>query len=398
MNSLRHPGFAVLQIARRCVAFALIAAALAVLVTAVPAGAFQVCARACAITDAVCIAGVVACETRIHAYNIYMDQMGAGQQRFQLPAVYRDLLRLRYPQANFVNYRFAFSDRQPANNATTDCAITYFNSQAQVDALRNAAANPVERWHWLLHEVTHVEQCTAAGGRERYANRWWNELMTAAAASGRAIDFNQPPEALAAQIGAHAAALHDAMPMEQAADNKATAVLTALGGCCMSSDRRPIRPLEISAINDRLDAGMKLQRILSVTAVNGDRPLTSVWRIKSPGESNFVTQPQNLVNGLELLWRPKTDKSLAQTVNTATGQTLTWKYDVQVDVSQGNSGLGQRTASKSITLSERVFSTTIDGRKIGEPAVPGVPRIPRELPPPMKPGPPKPPLPPGGGG
>lgn len=388
MNPLRHPGFAALQIVPRCVAFALIAAALAVLVTAVPAGAFQVCARACAITDAACIAGVAACETRIHAYNIYMDQMGAGQQRFQLPAVYQDLLRVRYPLANFANYRFAFSDRQPPDNATTDCATTYFNSQPQVDALRNAAANSLDGWRWLLHEVTHVEQCTAAGGRERYANRWWNEMMTVAAASGRAINFTQTPEALAGQIGALAAAVHDAMPMEQAADNKRDRVLAELLPCCISSDRRPIRPLEISAINDRLDAGMKLRRILSVTAVNGDRPLTSVWRVRSPGERNFVTQPQNLVNGLELLWRPTMNKSLAETVNTATGQILVWKYDIEVDVAQGN-GL-ERKASRSISVSERVFSTRIDGGKIGESAVPGIPQ--------KKSGPLKPPPPPGGGG
>jgi hypothetical protein len=134
-----------------------------------------------------------------------------------------------------------------------------------------------------------------------------------------------------------------------------------------------------------------------------------VWHIKSPGERDFVTQPQNLVNGLELLWRPKMDKSLAETVNTATGQTRIWKYDIRVDVAQANADLVLRKASKSITLSERVFSTTIDGRKIGESAVPGVPQIPKELPPPTKsgppqppppnkPGPPKPPPPPGGGG
>ena len=128
--------------------------------------AFQVCA--CGAGDIVCLAAIPVCETKIHTYNLYMEQMGAGVPRHQLPAVYRDLLRSRYPLADFNAFRFGFSDRQPPNNATTDCGTTYFNSRAYVDALRAAGANP----DWLLHEVTHVEQCTSGGGREAYAKRW----------------------------------------------------------------------------------------------------------------------------------------------------------------------------------------------------------------------------------
>lgn len=66
---------------------------------------FQVCARQCAFGDAACAAAVAACETKIHTYNIYMDQMGAGVTKYQLPDVYRDILRARYPQTNFNTYQ-----------------------------------------------------------------------------------------------------------------------------------------------------------------------------------------------------------------------------------------------------------------------------------------------------
>jgi len=42
------------------------------------ARAFQVCDRSCKPTDAACLATVAACETKIHAYNLYTGQMGSG--------------------------------------------------------------------------------------------------------------------------------------------------------------------------------------------------------------------------------------------------------------------------------------------------------------------------------
>src|SRR3989304_998892 len=77
-------------------------------ITMTTAHAFQVCTSInfnCAPLDAGCLtaqtAAIAACETKMHAYNLYMEQMGAGVPRLQLPAVYQDVLRSRYPQADF---------------------------------------------------------------------------------------------------------------------------------------------------------------------------------------------------------------------------------------------------------------------------------------------------------
>jgi hypothetical protein len=203
----------------RIILSALIAGVVWLRIPVTTAHGFQVCARQCALGDAACVAAVAACEVKIHAYNIYMDQMGLGVSKHQLPAVYRDILGPRYPQANFNTFRFGFADRQPPNNATTDCNTTYFNNAVYVDRLRNAAANP--DYFWLLHEVTHTEQCSVLGSREAYAKRWWDEMEAVANAQGRNINFNQSPENLAKQIGALYSQVHDMMAMEQQADNKA---------------------------------------------------------------------------------------------------------------------------------------------------------------------------------
>ena len=342
--------------------------------------AFEVCARNCGTPpNAACVAEIAACEVRIHAYNIYMGQMGLGQQTRQLPGVYRDILIPQYPQINFNTYRFGFADRQPPNNATTDCAVTWFNSQPYVDAL--AAAGPNADYFWLLHELTHVEQCTAIGGRERYANRWWNEMTTAATTRGVTINFNQTPEALAAQIGAVFAQVHDIMPMEIAASRKGDSVAANIRKCCIANDDKPIRPLTISGINDGLEGGGS-RRILGVTATGGDAPFKSTWRIKNPGEVNFETQPQNLVRGLELLWTPK--KIGGKVVTDAINTTISWTYAIEVDVAQEDSDLDHRTARRSITLKDVQFHSMIDG---GKPGTSVAPAIPRELPAPtIKPG------------
>lgn len=337
------------------------------------AQAFEVCARNCGTPpNAACVAAIAACEVRIHAYNIYMGQMGAGQQKRQLPSVYRDILSPQYPQINFNTYRFGFADRQPPNNATTDCADTWFNSQPYVDAL--AAAGPNADYFWLLHELTHVEQCTAIGGRERYANRWWNEMTTAATARGMTINFIQPPEALAAQIGTVFAQVHDIMPMELAASAKGELVAANLRKCCIANDEKPIRPLTISGINDGLEGGGS-RRLLSVTATGGDAPFKSTWRIKSPGEANFETQPQSLVRGLELLWTPKKTGGTVVKIglNTITSRT----YEIEVDVAQEDVDLDHRKATKSITLTETQRGSLIDRDN----PISRVPVMPKEIPP-----------------
>jgi hypothetical protein len=366
-----------------------IAGAVVRLTPATTAFAFQVCARNCAPADAGCLAEIAACETKIHAYNLYMEQMGAGVTRHQLPAVYRYILRSRYPLADFNAYRFGFSDRQPPNNATTDCLTTYFNHRDYVDSLRAGGANP--NWSWLLHEVTHAEQCASGGGRESYARRWWDEMETALAARGRTVDFTQPPQELANQMGALFLQVHDAMPMERTADAKAGTVRAELRRCCIDRDGKPVLPLNAISIEDRLDAGSS-RHILAAKVENGDPPFTTRWRIRNPGEPGFIDQPQNLIHGLELLWTPKKDPGKAEVVESQLDTRLRWRYEIEVEITQQNPALDKIKLSKTIVLSER---QTIKKPATGVQTVPKLPTPPppSSVPGSTLPGPVKPPIP-----
>lgn len=315
------------------------------------ASAFQVCESRCQPTDAACLATVAACETKIHAYNLYTGQMGSGVGTHQLPSVSRAILASRYPRANLGVYRFAFSDRQPPGNATTDCQTTYFGNSAYVDRVRNAGPNA--NWFWLLHELAHAEQCTEGGGREAYAKRWWDELEAAVVAQGGTVDFTQSPQQLADQMGSLYQRVHDAMPMERAASTKAATVLTDLNRCCIDLDGRPILPLRAVSIDDRPDAG-STRHILAAKVEHGDPPFRAQWRIRNPGEQSYSAQSQRPIDGLELVWTPKKDPTKAQRVENPVETRLNWRYDVEVEIAQRDRDLAPVKLTRTIVLSERV--------------------------------------------
>jgi hypothetical protein len=199
-----------------------------------------VCRASCAQEDLACRTAVAICETKIRAFETWMQQLDTGQPRHPLPESYRTVLRPYYPKVDLGAIRFAFSDRQPFDNATTDCDTIYFNDAAYVETLRDARPNP--RLEWLLHELVHPEQCAAAGGREGYAKRWWAEIEAAVAASHETVDLFQDSDAIMAQLEKLSARLHDAMPMEREADTRAQAVLAQLRGCCIAADGSLVAP------------------------------------------------------------------------------------------------------------------------------------------------------------
>jgi hypothetical protein len=199
-----------------------------------------ICGGPCASEDLECRAELALCQAKISAYAIYMDQIDTGQPKYPLPEIYQEILRPHYPQVDFGKIRFAYSDQQPPDNATTDCDVIYFNDARYVSALRDAGPN--DRWTWLLHELEHPAQCAAAGGREGYAKRWWSELETAVRESGETIDLLQSTEQLAKQLQGLYVRVHASMPMERAADARAEAVLQELRRCCIAPDGTPIRP------------------------------------------------------------------------------------------------------------------------------------------------------------
>lgn len=204
------------------------------------ARAYEACPAGCAQGDLACNAAAALCELKLRAFEVYAQQIDAGQPKHALPPIYRDVLREHYPDADLEQVRFAFSDQQPPDNATTDCNDMYFNNASYVAALRDAGPNP--KWAWLLHELTHVEQCARGGGREQYALRWWSEIETAVRDSGETIDVFQTTEELARQLRALYVRVHGAMPMERAADAKAEAVLAKLRACCIAADGAPVGP------------------------------------------------------------------------------------------------------------------------------------------------------------
>jgi len=212
----------------------------AVLCAASASRAADVCGGPCASGDLTCAAAVALCEAKLRAFDLYMRQMDAGQPKYELPPVYRDILRAHYPSVVVDQVRFGFSDQQPPDNATTDCRFLYFNDASYVAALRDAGPNL--KWTWLLHELAHAEQCATGGGREKYALRWWSELEVAVRESGETIDVFQTTEELAKQLQALYLRVHGSMLMEQAADAKAEAVLPELRRCCIAPDGAPVRP------------------------------------------------------------------------------------------------------------------------------------------------------------
>src|SRR5204863_5854395 len=102
--------------------------------------AHQACAT-CPSGDLACNAAAAFCEAELRAFDLYMRQIDAGQPKYPLPPIYRDLLRAHYPSADLARVRFAFSDQQPPDNATTDCNDIYFNDASYVGVLRDAGPN-----------------------------------------------------------------------------------------------------------------------------------------------------------------------------------------------------------------------------------------------------------------
>ena len=153
----------------------------------------------------------VVCRTKYALYRAYMTVLGAETHLHRLPEVYIDRLASYFPNVDLRLVRFGFSDNQPANNATTDCLDIYFNDREMVDLLR-AGSSDID-WHWLLHELRHTEQCAELGSREDYAKRWFRDLEIAVLA----WELVQDPIDFLGEI-------HDRMPMEQDADERATQV------------------------------------------------------------------------------------------------------------------------------------------------------------------------------
>ena len=155
-----------------------------------------------------CAARIATCVAKLSLYQSYMSQLSLGAVKAQLTPLYIQILAPLFPTAGVTAWRFAWADRQPVNNSTTDCTTTYFNPNATY-ANTLAQGKLTQDWEFrlLYHELTHVEQCKAMGGRDRYAKTWFSQAELAFL---RTANLDQ---------------IHDLQPMENDAAAKAATLL-----------------------------------------------------------------------------------------------------------------------------------------------------------------------------
>jgi hypothetical protein len=158
-----------------------------------------------------CAARISLCQTKLVLYQSYMGQLSTGVSRLSLPALYTQILQPHYPTVPLGGYRYGAGDRQPINNSTTDCTVTFYNPgfAAYTPRLSSGSLTTDGEFQLLFHELAHVEQCFQTGGRDRYATMWFRQAELAFLQTG------------------DLAAIHGIQPMENAARDKAAAVLTA---------------------------------------------------------------------------------------------------------------------------------------------------------------------------
>ncbi|MEJ2096832.1 MAG: hypothetical protein P8Y38_06770 [Deltaproteobacteria bacterium] len=158
----------------------------------------------------------------LSAYRSYFAVVDAGADKHRLPYDVRQKLapfyglqlleQVWYGESNFL---------QIADAAMTDCHSIYFPSgSGMTDIIEKG--NLFNSRHrddlkWLLHELAHCEQCSQKGGRDSYAQTWFREV-----ALSTITQLFLDPGQVSARM------LHDAMPMEKDAEQKAVRVLKQL--------------------------------------------------------------------------------------------------------------------------------------------------------------------------
>ena len=216
----------------------------------------------------------VECATKYYAFYAYLGQMAMGNATYSLPTELADALQPFYPGINLSQWRFGFSDRQPLDNATTACEVTWFNSSSMVDQLRTA--ENLRRVHWLAHELRHYEQCVEVGGRDAYSKLWWDDLD--------AVVLEQLLR------GGNMDDVHDAMGMEDNAENRADDVLDGLLECC-------IHPVYGNFVPAARFDGMQLSRstiklgeslTMSVSGSDGAEPWYYRWEAQNGADVDYI--------------------------------------------------------------------------------------------------------------
>jgi len=172
--------------------------------------------EACRARATLCRAREVLCEGRMALYAQVIAFVGDGVTTHPLSPRLAAGLQRFYPRSDLARVRVGFAPNQPPENAITDCETIYFANAGTVARVRDGTIRDDVDWIWLLHELRHTEQCRILGGRDAYALAWMEDVPLQDLGRGE-ID---------------PAAIHDAMPMERDASERAKAVLAELGTCC----------------------------------------------------------------------------------------------------------------------------------------------------------------------
>ena len=156
------------------------------------------------------------CLAKIKSYQAYMIQLRTNVKMYRLPDEYNKLLSKHYPYLKNLNrYRFGYSNRQPANNATTDCSKTYYNDKKFVNRLKQGKLKGSGKdWRWLTHELQHYNQCKEYGGRSYYAKKWFGQLEDSILKGN--LNMKE---------------IHDKMPMEKNAFTEGGSVCSKVKHC-----------------------------------------------------------------------------------------------------------------------------------------------------------------------
>ncbi len=151
-------------------------------------------------------------------FKRYMGNLekGAGSPH-QLASWVKVILAKHY-DSDWSKVKYDFSGNQPADNATTDCTVIYFNNQAMVSALDKLPTEFTltnEQVRWLLHEVGHTEQCKKDGSRDEFGRRWIRDAKSALMRSNAWLDPSDNT------MNSMMKEIHDKQAMEKATEDKA---------------------------------------------------------------------------------------------------------------------------------------------------------------------------------
>jgi len=155
----------------------------------------------------------------VKAYQAYFAAIDAGADMRRLPYAVKQKLEPHYSGLNLDRVWYGESRYLVIpDTAMTDCSRMYFPSDSGIIGIIEKGHLFEKKYrddlHWLLHELTHSQQCQAQGGRDEYAKLWFGDLA-AVTITQLLIDPRNVNDRM----------LHDAMPMEKNAEQNAVIVL-----------------------------------------------------------------------------------------------------------------------------------------------------------------------------